>query len=694
MKLVALALLLALPGLAAISRTGHGSGTTSFTLSATAATDTQLAFSYRSASTTPPALPAGWTNIPCISSCATAASGVVGSFRLACRMSATTTSGTFTNANNTVGVSYAGVNNAASGNCNVVGVTILAAGNQSNAKTSTTVSYGTIPIQSTNDWFVSFQGGSGGSTCTAADATAVDSSGDAAVSDSNAAVSSKSTTTCSVTSETWMTVVVELQGQPNTCSGTCANLNYVFSNAHCGENCNTIKVPWSGATGTGTLANNLLVVVASYPNGSTVSSIVDNQSSTYTSTKSVDAGVGGKVINVYYVPNTAAGITAITFTFGSAVADFHAEVMEFSNIATGTPTDGGCTGTIAVPATSAFGCTSTFTPTTNGDLIIYCMESTDTGTGMGTSNVVTSIYPGFPFALLTANQEFGSTCSYWQQPTAAAIAPFAVLTQVTHDNMISVGAAFKTASAGNVASGMRLVHQATQHAYAAAATVTFPCTGNLLIITSDDSDNNSGGDVLTISGTSPANTFVKLAPSQAISGDNAMFYAVNATCSTNFQLTLNSGAFMDTTLVHLYDIAGAATSPHDTDSTASSGTQGACCIAGAGNVTSAPSITPTAQPGMIFAAIGFGSGPTSGTTSSACLYDNSPYTGESDSSLMNNGNGFCHGHYSATSAIAVGWTMNNSPGLSSWFSVGSTFSAPASGGGTNNGFLTMMGVGK
>src|SRR6266481_4470141 len=66
------------------------------------------------------------------------------------------------------------------------------------------------------------------------------------------------------------------------------------------ETGNGFKIQYGGSMGTGTLASNLLTLRMTYPHGSTVSSISDNKSSTYTLGASVDSGAW--VTALYYVP--------------------------------------------------------------------------------------------------------------------------------------------------------------------------------------------------------------------------------------------------------------------------------------------------------------------------------------------------------------------------------------------------------
>src|SRR5713101_1143 len=88
----------------------------------------------------------------------------------------------------------------------------------------------------------------------------------------------------------------------------------VYSNslAAAGESGNGFKIQYGGAMGTGSLTGNLITVRITAPHGSTVSSITDNLSQSYSLATSVDSGSGGWITALYYKAGTAAGVTQIT----------------------------------------------------------------------------------------------------------------------------------------------------------------------------------------------------------------------------------------------------------------------------------------------------------------------------------------------------------------------------------------------
>jgi len=176
----------------------------------------------------------------------------------------------------------------------------------------------------------------------------------------------------------------------------------------------------------------------------------------------------------------------------------------------------------------------------------------------------------------------------------------------------------------------------------------FVSSGNLLVASVDDGNMNSGGNIVTIDTCTPSNTWTKRTPSGLDAPQ--MFFIPSASTSTNMHCTVHSGMPSDTTLMVIYDVVGAASSPEDVDSPYYSSN---------GTTINGPSITPTTQPGIAIAVENTGIGPST-AVGAGFLYDNTPYTGETDSSKLNNGDGWQHVFYTSTSPLAFSWTQQNS----------------------------------
>lgn len=196
---------------APIVRGGSCTGaTTSCNLSSVSTGDLVLTFAFRSGSNAPPSAAANNTTIQ---TGATSGGQNQGSYRLSCRMASgpgDSTSGTYANATNVVSIAYAGTNVASTADCLTTGVGAKSGNNF--AKGSTTVSYPTLSLTKTDttSWVVGFMGGSASSVCSPTTLTSAATGGRVRVSDSNAAVASFAAATCTVTSETWMSVTLEI----------------------------------------------------------------------------------------------------------------------------------------------------------------------------------------------------------------------------------------------------------------------------------------------------------------------------------------------------------------------------------------------------------------------------------------------------------------------------------------------------
>ena len=416
----------------------------------------------------------------------------------------------------------------------------------------------------------------------------------------------------------------------------------VYSNslAAPGETGNGFRIQYGGAMGTGTLPGNLLTLRMTYPHGATVSSIADSLSDTYILGVSTDSGSGGWVTALYYVPGVAAGVRQITVTFSSGVTDWHGAVQEYSGVATTTPGDGTCSN-----HSTTVKCSAAITTTQNNDLIVASMI----GLGSGIrANTMTSVTPGAGFILDTADTNCSDADEEFVQASAGSITP-SFATTGNSEAFNIVGMAFKASPGeGTNPTGMYILHQ--QHLQIGEGGLTqrsyFVSSGNLLVASTDVGNTNSGGNIITIDTCTPSNTWTKRSP--AGTDMPQILFVPSATASTNMFCTVHSTQPTDTGIIVVYDVMGAAASPENTNSVGvyASGT----------NLTNMPSLKPTAGPGIIFAPENTGTGP--GTAvGSGFIWDNTPYTGETDQGQLNNGDGWQHFFYTNTSQVSFSWTQ-------------------------------------
>jgi hypothetical protein len=435
-----------------------------------------------------------------------------------------------------------------------------------------------------------------------------------------------------------------------------------------GEPGNGFKIQYGGSMGTGTLTSNLLTLRMTYPHGSTVSSISDNKSSIYTLGASADSGTNGWVTALYYVPGAAAGITQITVTFSASVADWHGAVQEYSGVATSSPGDGTCSSSTTTPPSVQ--CSSGIVTGTAGDLIVASAMLVGGLGGNLCGNTSTSIAPGGSFILDAADPYCSDAEEEFVQPSAGSITPaFSVAGNSDAFNIVAV--AFKPSpGAGTNPTGMYILHQQTVQINEGTSSQPyyFVSAGNLLIASVDDGNTNSGGNVVTIDTCTPSNNWTKRSPA----GFDApqMFFVPSLSASTNMLCTVHSGMPTDTTLMVIYDVVGAASSPEDVDSAYSSNT---------GTIINAPVITPTTQPGIAFAVENTGLGPSSGV-GPGFNYDNTPYASETDAGRLNNGDGWQHVFYTSTAPLSFRWTQVNGSSTMQAFAIafkGNPVSQPA-----------------
>jgi hypothetical protein len=420
-------------------------------------------------------------------------------------------------------------------------------------------------------------------------------------------------------------------------------LVYSKSLAASGESGNGFKITYGGSMGTGTLANNLLTIRITSPHGSTVSSIVDNKGTTYTLGVSVDSGNGGWITSLYYAAGVQAGVTLITVNYSSSVADWHGAVMEYSGVATASPADGTCS-----KSNTVITCSSAITTTGANDLVVASVIGL--GSTIMWNRLTGTIVPGGSFFLDSADTQASSADEEFIQTTAGSVTPSFTVTGSSQSFNL-VGMAFKAATAGTNPTGMYILHQ--QHVQVSGSgpgsiPVYFVSSGNLLVASFELGVSFT---TYTISGCTPANTWTK--ETEGSFFPQFFYLPSSGSFSTNLHCTVGGGGIAGNGILVIYDVVGAATSPFDTLSSGQSQGNG-------GFVTG--TVTPTKGAGIMFAAANDGTGPVTavGTSGTAgAIFDNTVYTGETDTGQLNNGDAWQHLFYSSPSPITYTWTMAN-----------------------------------
>ena len=146
-----------------------------------------------------------------------------------------------------------------------------------------------------------------------------------------------------------------------------------------------------------------------------------------------------------------------------------------------------------------------------------------------------------------------------------------------------------------------------------------------------------------------------------------VWYAANAAPGSDLTISFNV-ANNTGIIVMAWDIAGASTAPFDkfTEATGAQATAGA-------DITSAPVITPSTAHGLVFGLVNQYTGPPTSMIGAGYVADHVYYTGNTDGSLMDMGDGTAHIYNSDTSQLSFGWHQTNHPPTSGWFAIAVAF---------------------
>jgi hypothetical protein len=419
-----------------------------------------------------------------------------------------------------------------------------------------------------------------------------------------------------------------------------------------------------------TLANNCLILALTnaYTTTRTIT-VSDDKGNTWTRGPHTDFVANTETTTILYALGVAAGTQKITIHFDASIFNVHATVSEWYNIATSAAANGSSAASdVASPVSPG-----SFTPgnnDANGGNLIYHHAIAIPGAGsLGlTTSAVTAITPGTGFTLASANRQLASISQYAVQTTAAAINPTLTVAQASGtDHFNTVAIAFKAAAAGTAPAtkGIRVQNmQHTVHPWPGSWTVNLPSSGNLLALTAPV---NTGQDAITGVTDSKGNAWTKVAGESQFSPQ--VWYAVNAApgsdLTISFNIANNTGI-----IIIAWDIAGAATAPFDKFAEAT----GAQANAG-DDITSAPVITPTTANGLVIGLVNEYTGPPTSMIGAGYVADHVYYTGETDGSLMDMGDGTAHIYNADTSQLSFGWHQTNHPPTSGWFAIAVAFRA-------------------
>lgn len=435
--------------------------------------------------------------------------------------------------------------------------------------------------------------------------------------------------------------------------------------------------------------HNLLVCGISWLGSTiTLNTPTDSQSNTWgaavTATGTRNEGNGIVKTALYYAPNANAGVTTVTFVFSSAT-QAHFRCSEFYNVATSTPLDAAVgTPDIQSSGTAVTVAAGSQTTTVDNDLIVYYAVDIDGPIGgFGIITRPTSYTSAGGWTKLAGNYSSGIFSEYLVWGSHGAINPAMVVNSSgsNTNTFNAVAASFKAATAGTAPpAGIRIDHLVTlQTDSAATYTIEFPCTGNLIVFTC--SEGTGQDNYLSTVPSADGHNFTAITDDAAHVAPQMAYWA-NASPTANTMVTLHHASFQGGSQA-LYCISGAATAPVDPSVTCNSGSTLAgmgSCIAGGtnnGSAPNAPNIRPSTSNGLIIGIFGNGVGPES-TVASPVIFDNVPYTNETDNGQMNSGDARSHYFNPNTSAVNFSYTVPNNG--NTWNGRATAFTAPAASG--------------
>lgn len=426
----------------------------------------------------------------------------------------------------------------------------------------------------------------------------------------------------------------------------------------------------------------MLILGIGCPTSSTISITDDGTGGTANTWSQQVTLTGNRLYRIYTCSvTTTTGPTLLTIGFGGNVSDIQLHVSLYYNCATSSYTDGSAAQTVTATSSIASG---SYTPAVNGDLI-FSIVFDDASPPLGLPNAITSMAWGSGFSgLFSETNQYGSAAQYEVQATAGAINPTITMNQATHDQWAALSLAIKAGSGGAApTAGMYILRSQMCYisAFSGATPVTFPTSGNLLVVANDAGSSGSNLSSVTDSN---SNTYSLVASTPATYPE--LFHADNANTSNSLVVTLHTNSASGSDLIPMYDIVGAATAPLDTAATGANssvltavgsgatkntGTQGA---AGA-TLLDAASITPSTAHGLIIDVGGFGQGPVTTTTGTSGLtYDYVSATWSTAGGSTGDNNGFGNGDFLAhyfnpnTSAVQFEFTTANTV-ASSWNAI-------------------------
>jgi hypothetical protein len=366
---------------------------------------------------------------------------------------------------------------------------------------------------------------------------------------------------------------------------------------------------------------------------------------------------------IYASFNTKPGTQRITVTFDAKLFDFQAVITEWYNVATANALDGSAAASVNAPTIAA----GTITTTQGGDLVYQ--YGIDTGWGVAMEgNSFTGYTAGTGFTLLSADRRIAVVNQYTVQAASGSINPTFHTTGGAGDSFATVAVALRSAQAGTPPDprAMRIVTEYHTRVNAGSPKLNFPTVGNLFVITTA---YHEGQETLQGVSDTNGNAWSVITGTQ----DPQMAYGRNATPGSNLVLTLNvaergSGNMQ----LLIYDVVNADPNPYVKTAYAG-GT-----AAGNSVVRNAPSLTPQYSNGLVFTSLNLYTGPPSSMTGPAgVVFDSIYYTGATDLTPQDSGDGYGHYYPTSTSQVSFDWQLSNGGTSTGWSAAAWEFKSAA-----------------
>jgi hypothetical protein len=442
----------------------------------------------------------------------------------------------------------------------------------------------------------------------------------------------------------------------------------------------TLPIPQAGGSGSG----NCLIVGFQCNSAATIASVKDSAGNNFTQIATWTNATNAKRAALYYLPNCTSGLTAVnvSLTMAATVKSYwHGFLQEWYNMTT-TPLDGQSSSSTSLSAGS-------FTPTTNGDLILYWGLNLSNNTS-GSAFNGTSITAGSGFTLIAADLQVGHCTQSQIQTTAGAINP--ACTTSGSATWGSFAAAFKSANLGTPPTTTASYIYGIQHVSLTGGvsvsgnrvinTLQFPCRGNLLVCAYQAFTTTVSSITDSLSNSWVVPTVVTNVPWGGGYVQNC--YVTNASTSP----TLGSLTFTATTgtgydCIALYDIKNGGVFDTQTSNTGNLST----------NINLASNtITPSTTGGIVICNVCIDFNTINGlATPSTYLFDsivnsldsNNTGTNGTLPTPMDEDGGYGHVYPTSTSALNWSWSLNysgvaggGSSGAAFWTGVASSWKGP------------------